>query len=106
MIRQRAWRHVHRAALSCVLAFVWIVGAAAAQANAPVAPERADVTLDGRALFPVRGTTSFPSEKWAQEIGDRIRAIAADPSIRTDSLHVVEDVDRYRILAGEGSAAS
>jgi len=110
MIRLRAWRHVHRAALSCVLAFACMVGGAVAQTPAPVAtpesaqpvvPERADVTLDGRALFPVRGTSSFPAEKRAQEIGDRIRAIAADPSIRTDSLRVVEDEDRSRILAGE-----
>lgn len=97
------------AALSCALAFAWIAGAAA-QANVPtdtsqaaqaIAYERADVTLDGRVLFRVRGITSYPAEKRAKDFGDRIRAVAADPSVRTDSLRVVETKDFSIIVAGE-----
>jgi len=110
MIRLRAWRHVHRAALACVLAFACTLGTAAAQDEAPSAPaeavespvpELADVALDGRTLFQVRGVTAYPAERRAQDIRDRIQAVAADPSIRTDSLRVVETEDRATILAGE-----
>jgi small-conductance mechanosensitive channel len=105
-----AWRHAQGAVLSCVLAFAWMVGTAAAQDEAPPAPtqtaessaaEHADVALDGRTLFRVRGVMAYPAERRAQDIRDRIQAIAADPSIRTDSLRVVETEERSIILAGE-----
>jgi small-conductance mechanosensitive channel len=97
-------------ALSSALVFACMVGTAVAQANAPTdtpqaaphaTPEHADVTLDGVALFRVRGVMALPAERRAQQIRDRIQAIAADPSIRTDSLRVVEAEDRSTILAGE-----
>jgi small-conductance mechanosensitive channel len=100
---------LQKAVLSCVLLFAWIA-VAAAQANAPAATtqaalpstlERAEVTLDGFTLFQVRGVTAYPAEKRAQDIQERIRAIAADPSVRTDSLRVVEADKRSNILAGE-----
>jgi len=112
MTRQVDRRHLQRAVLSCVLVFAFMVGTAAAQANASTdtpeaaqtsAVERAEVTLDGTALFPVRGVKAFPAEKRAQAIRDRIQAIAADPSIRTDSLRVAETEDRSNILAGNQS---
>ena len=109
-----AWRHVQSAALSCVLVFAWIVGAAAqanvpsdtAQAAPPSTPEHAEVKLDGMTLFRVRGVMAFPAERRAQDIRDRIQAIAADPSIRTDSLRVVETEDRSNIFAGDRSVIS
>jgi len=71
------------------------------QATESSAPELADVSLDGRTLFRVRGVTAYPAERRAHDIRDRIQAIAADPSIRTESLRVVEIEDRSTILAGE-----
>lgn len=105
-----AWRHMQGAALSCVLVFAWMVGTAAAQANVPAdtaqaaqatTPELAEVKLDGMTLFRVRGVMAFPAERRAQDIRNRIRAIAADPSVRTDSLRVVETEKGSVILAGE-----
>jgi len=110
-----AWRRLQSAVLSCVLVFACMAGIAAAQANAPTdttqaaessAPEVADVSLDGRVLFQVRGVTAYPAERRAHDIRDRVQAIAADPSIRTDSLRVVETEDRSTILAGERLVAN
>lgn len=88
-----------------------MVGPAAAQPDAPAEMPEADqaaatvelagVTLDGTTLFRVRGVTAYPAERRAQDVHDRIQAIAADPSIRTDSLRVVEAEERSTILAGE-----
>ncbi|MGE5320385.1 MAG: mechanosensitive ion channel domain-containing protein [Hyphomicrobiaceae bacterium] len=103
-------RDVQRAALACVFVFAWMSGAAAAQANAPAetsqttqpaTAEHADVTLDGRTLFRVRGVMALPAERRAREIRGRIQAIAADPSVRTDSLRVAEIGLGSSILAGE-----
>ncbi len=96
--------------LSCALACACMVGTAAAQDEVPTdnpeteqaaSVELADVALDGSTLFRVRGVTAYPAERRAHDIRDRIQAIAADPSIRTDSLRVVETEDRASTLAGE-----
>lgn len=103
------------AALACVLVFACMVGNAVAQANAPTATsqavqppthENAEVTLDGRTLFRVRGVTSYTAEQRAKDLADRIQAIAADPSIRTDSLRVVETEESSNILAGDWKVMS
>lgn len=110
MAWQLTWRDAHRAALACVLAFAGTLGAAAAQDAAPPAPaetvespapEQADVVLDGRTLFEVRGVKAYPAERRAQDIRDRIQAIAADPSIRVDTLRIVETDGRSTIFAGD-----
>jgi small-conductance mechanosensitive channel len=70
------------------------------EAGAPVY-SRAAVILDGNELFHVFGIQNYPAEERARAIGDRIRAIAADASIRVDTLRSVEQADRTDILAGE-----
>jgi small-conductance mechanosensitive channel len=74
------------------------VGAAATfEAEFATAP----VELDGQVLFRVRGTSSFPAEQRAAAISDRIEAAAADKSIRSDMLRIVDEDNVTTILAGE-----
>jgi small-conductance mechanosensitive channel len=47
--------------------------------------------------------SAYPAERRAHDIRDRIQSIAADPSIRADTLRVVETEDRAVVLAGERS---
>jgi len=61
---------------------------------------RAAVTLDGEALFSVRGIQAYPAEKRAKAVGDRIRAVAADRAAPIESLRVVEKPYGSDILAG------
>ena len=60
----------------------------------------AAVTLDGETLFRVRGYSAYPAARRAQMISERIAAIAADRSVSPDSLAVIEEADRSRIVAG------
>jgi small-conductance mechanosensitive channel len=50
----------------------------------------APVVLDGYTLFQVRGARSYPAERRAGEIADRIARVAADGRIPVDSLLVRE----------------
>ncbi len=102
----RVWRHVLSFALLGVLVCADLTGTASAQDNTPqasqtAAPEHAEVAIDGRTLFRVRGTMAYPAARRAQEITDRILVTAADPSVRTDPLRVVETDTGSTILAGE-----
>lgn len=102
-----------RLALSILAMLVWTAAAptpAAGAAGASPPPSEAEketeyaravVTLDGEALFPVRGVMAFPAEKRAQAISGRIRAIAADRSVPVDALRVVETEHGSDILAGD-----
>jgi small-conductance mechanosensitive channel len=96
---------LQKASLSCVLALACTAGAAPPQADAVVEatpePDRAEVTLDGVTLFHVRGIPTYPADKRARAIAERIRAIAADRSVPVDSLRIVEAEGRSNILAGE-----
>lgn len=102
---------LQRATLSCVL---FLTGVVVAHAQAPEAsaieatakPEQAEVTLDGAALFRVRGVASYPAEKRAQAIAERIRTVAADRSVPIGALRTVEAGDRTNILAGESGIMS
>jgi small-conductance mechanosensitive channel len=69
--------------------------------EATATPEQAEVTLDGVTLFHVRGVASYPAERRARAIAERIRAIAADRSVPVDSLRIVDAEERSNILAGE-----
>ena len=62
---------------------------------------RAAVTLDGKVLFYVRGISSYPAERRAREISEKIRKIAADPSIAADSLRAVEGAEHTNIVTGD-----
>jgi small-conductance mechanosensitive channel len=99
-----------KTALIGLLMFSGMAGNAIAQANPAggtgqaaqsEAMEQAEVTLDGRTLFHVRGVKSYPAEVRARDIAARIHAIAADSSISVDSLRVVETEGKSDILAAE-----
>jgi len=63
--------------------------------------ERAPVALDGEVLFQVRGISAYPAKERAETIRKRIEAIAADRSVATESLRVVEMGDTSRVMAGD-----
>src|SRR4051794_27869578 len=50
----------------------------------------AQVVIDGKTLFSVRGVTAHPAEGRARQIEDRIRAIAANSKIGAKSLSLAE----------------
>ena len=66
----------------------------------------ADVVIDGKALFSVRGVRAYPAERRAEEIENRIKAVAGNSKIGANSL-TLEDhpegtwivADGHRILA-------
>jgi len=67
-----------------------VTEAIAAEAPAPApdpepAPQSAPVEIDGRVLFRVRGTSSFPARVRAAGIAERIRQLAADRSVPPDA---------------------
>ena len=62
--------------------------------------ETAPVSIDGEVLFWVRGVSSFPAKRRAQEIVRRIEALAQNEGISVSELTVEERADRARILAG------
>jgi len=70
------------------------------QANAGAPAAQAPVVLDGRVLFTVRGVTSFPADKRAQGIMDRLLQVAGDAAVQPESLRVEEEEGMSRILAG------
>ena len=72
---------------------------------APGIPEAetrtAPVTVDGRALFNVRGITAYPAEKRAAAIESRIIAAAEDEGLSTAQLRTVESERSTDVLAGQ-----
>ncbi len=62
--------------------------------------ETAPVMIDDMLLFSVRGIAAFPAGERARAITRRIREIASDPKIRTDSLKTVVKPDCTEIAAG------
>ena len=82
-------------------AFAAETGGAAPSDTGAAAYARAAVMLDGEVLFRVRGIEAYPAEERAQTVSDRIRAIAADPSIPVELLRTVDLADRTNLLAGE-----
>ena len=96
-----------------VVALVW-GGRAAAQDSAAVqSAERraaeesavelptAPVTVDGVTLFRVRGISSYPAERRAAEIANRIADVAADRTIPVDSV-AVQDTPAASIVVASG----
>jgi small-conductance mechanosensitive channel len=61
----------------------------------------APVIVDGMELFRVRGVSAFPARKRADIIAERIRTIAADRSILTDTLTIIESDQSSNIMAGD-----
>lgn len=65
-----------------------------------VEPDVAAVKVDGKILFFVRGISSYPAEKRAQTIGDRIYNVASDYSIPADSVFLIPTDDYVKIVVG------
>ena len=82
-------------------AVLGIEGPQDADPSAGGAADTADVMLDGGVILRVRGIASFPAKRRAAEIGERIRAIAADPSIPPGDITLQDEGDRTRILASD-----
>jgi len=61
--------------------------------------EVSPVIVDGLELFKIRGIRSYPAERRAREIQDRIVEIAKDPKITLDSLQQVPETTMIRIVA-------
>jgi hypothetical protein len=66
------------------------------QINAVTAP----VMVDGKELFRVGGTTSYPARERAETIAKRIKALAADPSFDPKNLQIVSEGDITYVKAG------
>src|SRR5262245_11499134 len=60
----------------------------------------APVVIDGRALFRVRGASSFPAERRAAGIAERIKAVAADRTVSPDAVRAVETEIGTAIFGG------
>lgn len=69
------------------------------QPRAHVAP----VAIDGETLMYLRGVTSFPAEKRASAVRDKIIALAQDDTFDVAGLTLVEYEDRSEIVAGDES---
>ncbi|MEO8601392.1 MAG: mechanosensitive ion channel family protein [bacterium] len=63
--------------------------------------DTAPVTIDGRALFRVRGVSAYPAAVRAAAIRRRIEQLAADPTVSPDSVVAVETPERSEIRAGD-----
>lgn len=88
-----------------VILFLFCAGQlAASPAPAPEAEASVDaaaVTLDGEALFQVRGMAGYSAEERAKAIAARIEKVAVNQQISTGAISVVALADRTNILAGE-----
>lgn len=61
----------------------------------------APVVVDGVTLFKVRGVSSYPAEKRAKAIAERIVALAADPGFSRTSLTIDDsEASQSKIMAG------
>lgn len=60
----------------------------------------APVNIDGRNLFRVRGIVSYPAEKRAADIRQRILNLARDPAFDPSSITIQESPDGTDIMAG------
>ena len=94
-------------------ALVWTNGAAAQDsasvqsaagrtaAESAVELPTAPVTVDGVVLFRVRGISSYPAERRAAEIANRIADVAADRAVPVESL-TVQDTPTASIVVAKG----
>jgi ribosomal protein L31E len=81
------------------------VSFAQAQLGAPPSQEAsietAPVVIDGMLLFNLRGVTAFPAKERAKAIVGRIKRVASDPAVKTDSIVSVESEMSTNIVAGK-----
>jgi small-conductance mechanosensitive channel len=60
----------------------------------------APVVIDGRTLFRLRGTSSFPAARRAAAIAERIKVVAADRTVPLDAVRTVETEVGTAIFGG------
>jgi hypothetical protein len=63
--------------------------------------ETAPVVIDGTVLFNVRGFSAFPAQERAKAIAGRIKRVASNPALKTDSIVTVESGVSTDIVAGK-----
>ena len=63
--------------------------------------ETAPIVIDGTVLFNVRGFSSFPAGERAKAIAGRIKRVASNPALKTDSIVTVESGVSTDIVAGK-----
>jgi small-conductance mechanosensitive channel len=63
--------------------------------------DTAAVVLDGVILMRVRGASSLPPGQRARAIENRLRSVAANPTVAVDSFRAVDGEGMTRILAGQ-----
>ena len=86
-------------ALACLL-LTPAMATAQADADSEAEITVAPVTLDGRALFHVRGTSSLPARERAAGISERIREAAANPDFDPVDIQVTETAEMDLLTAG------
>jgi len=79
----------------------WLASEKAASTPSERVASTALVTIEGRVLFRVFGVTAFPPAQRAQRIADRIKTLAEDKSLSTDSLRLAETEHSTDIFAGD-----
>jgi len=102
------WRRLHLVAAAAAVVLSTVLGEAGLLAQEAEPPaqmldadvETAPVEIDGAELFRVRGVTSYPAARRAQDVADRIVRIASDPSFVPESLVIVETPLGSEIHAG------
>lgn len=71
-------------------------------ASAPAAqPDQAEVRVDGKVLFRVRGISAFPADRRARLTAGRIVEFARDEAVPVDAVEVVAREDHLEIMAGD-----
>lgn len=70
----------------------------AAEADVPLAP----VVIDGETLFSVRGVSSYPAERRARDVAERIRTIAKRSDPATPSLKLEEGTGMTLLVDDRG----
>ncbi|MEC4748117.1 mechanosensitive ion channel family protein [Methylomicrobium sp. Wu6] len=85
------------------LGFVWLVlgNMTVAGETKTVASAPAAVELDGETLFQVRGFKNIPAQFRADKIAERIKRLAEDPYLSTDSIKLVSDELSTDVMAGD-----
>lgn len=86
--------------ICCVLLSGVLWAQEAQHVDALPASGSAQVVLDGRPIFEVAGSASFPSSARAHAVRTRIVDIARNPAVRTDDIQAVPGEGRIDLRAG------
>ncbi|MEJ2534831.1 MAG: mechanosensitive ion channel [Gammaproteobacteria bacterium] len=95
-----------------IFALTWLAaapGSVLAQQSGEASPSRAgssaDVRVDGKVLFQVRGISAFPAADRARTLARRIEALAEDESVPPEAIAFRAEEDHYTILAADAPIA-